>query len=390
MHASVLSFFGPEYRAVEVGNIATLATEEALMLDCGAELSSFPVAYQTYGTLNAAKTNAILVCHGLTADQYASSTHPVTGKDGWWNTLIGPGKIIDTNTYFVICSNVIGGCMGSVGPKHTNPATGDAYGLDFPVITIGDMVKVQSLLLDFLGIDKLCCIIGGSMGGMLVLDWMARYPERIHAALPIATAPRHSAQNIAFHEIGRQAVMADPEWCGGRYIDEKRFPSRGLAVARMTAHVTYLSEGALQHKFGRSLQDRKDISYGFEADFQVESYLRYQGKSFVDRFDANSYLYITRALDYFDLAVEFGGGSLNRVFHNTAMRVCVISFSSDWLFPTAESRAVVRALSASAARVGFVEVESDKGHDAFLLEEPEFFRTVKGFLDGVNLELGII
>jgi homoserine O-acetyltransferase len=295
--------------------------------------------------------------------------------------MIGPGKTLDTERFFVICANVLGGCMGTSGPIETNPKTGEPYGLGFPVITVGDMVRVQAMLLDHLGIERLFCVTGGSMGGMQVLDWAARYPERVFSAVPIAASARHSAQNIAFHEVGRQAIMADPDWQGGNYLRTGRRPTRGLSVARMAAHITYLSEAALHRKFGRTLQDRTGITYGFDADFQVESYLRYQGISFVDRFDANSYLYITRAMDYFDLAASYGGVLAN-AFRGSSTRFCVISFSSDWLFPTAESRELVRALTAVAANVSFCEIETDRGHDAFLLDEPEFHRVLAGFLDG--------
>ncbi len=382
---SITLTFGPDYREVAVGKIALMATQAPLRLECGAEISSFPVAYQTYGTLNANASNAILVCHGLTGDQYAASPHPVTGKPGWWESLIGPNKPVDTNRFFVIATNVIGGCMGSFGPKSINPATGKAYGLSFPVLTIADMVRAQALLLDHLGIQKLFSVIGGSMGGMLTLTWAALFPERVHSAIPIATAARHSAQNIAFHEIGRQSIMVDPEWREGRYLEERTFPVKGLSVARMAAHVTYLSESALHRKFGRSLQNRERVSYGFEADFQIESYLRYQGVSFVERFDANSYFYITRAMDYFDLAQD---EPLSARFANTKTRFLVVSFSSDWLFPTSDSRAIVRALNAVAANVSFAEITTDKGHDAFLLDEPEFFAIVAGFLKGAEEKLG--
>jgi len=353
--------------------------ERRLTLDCGADLSGVTLAYQTYGTLNEEKSNAILVCHALTGDQFAAGEHPITGKPGWWQVMVGPGLPIDTDRYFVICANVLGGCMGTTGPSNTNPATGKPYGLEFPVITVGDMVRLQSWLIDHLGIDKLFAVIGGSMGGMQVLQWAATYPDRVFAAIPIACAARHSAQNIAFHEVGRQAIMADPEWRKGAYQIEGTSPARGLSVARMAAHITYLSEAALHRKFGRNLQDRIALSYGFDADFQVESYLRHQGSIFVDRFDANSYLYITRAMDYFDLAAQFGG-HLPHAFKDTRTRFCLISFTSDWLFPTSESRAVVHALNAVAANVSFVEIESDKGHDAFLLDEPELFAAIRGFL----------
>jgi homoserine O-acetyltransferase len=355
--------------------------DRRLKLDSGVDLGGVTLAYQTYGTLNAEKSNAVLICHALTGDQFVADRHPITGKPGWWEVMIGPGLPIDTNRFFVICANVLGGCMGTTGPSSTDPATGRPYGLSFPVITVGDMVRLQSWLIDHLGIDKLFAVIGGSMGGMQVLQWAATYPDRVFAAVPIACAARHSAQNIAFHEVGRQAIMADPEWRKGAYQAEGTNPARGLSVARMAAHITYLSEAALHRKFGRNLQDRKAVTYGFDADFQVESYLRYQGSSFVDRFDANSYLYITRAMDYFDLAAQFGG-HLPAAFKDTKTRFCLMSFTSDWLFPTSESRAIVHALNAVAANVSFVEIESDKGHDAFLLDEPEFFKVLRGFLDG--------
>jgi len=370
------------------GERVELGRDRPLRLDCGAELGPFTMAYQTYGTLDRGRSNAILVCHALTGDQFLAGPHPITGKPGWWDMMVGPGKPLDTERYFVICANVPGGCMGSVGPREINPATGEPWGLAFPVITVGDMVRAQMLLLDHLGIDRLFCSLGGSMGGMQVLQLAANYPERIFAAVPIATSAHHTAQNIAFHEVGRQAIVADPNWCNGDYYRHGKIPSRGLAVARMAAHITYLSEAALTRKFGRRLQDRSDVTYGFEADFQVESYLRHQGSSFVDRFDANSYLYITRAMDYFDLAADYGG-TLANAFQDTPVRFCVISFTGDWLFPTSESRELVRALNANAADVSFVEIESDKGHDAFLLEEPEFWDTLRGFLYSCGEQLGL-
>ena len=363
------------------GHVVRLGGVAPLRLDCGAELRDFPVAYQTYGTLNADKSNVVVICHALTGDQFVADVHPVTGKPGWWHQLVGPGRVIDTGHYFVICANIIGGCLGTVGPQEVNPETGRPWGVDFPVITIADMVRAQAMLLDHLGIDKIFAVIGGSMGGMQVLEWASLYPDRVFAAVPIATAARHSAQNIAFHEVGRQAIMADPDWCQGNYLAEGKRPHRGLAVARMAAHITYLSESALTRKFGRNLQDREQVTYGFDADFQVESYLRHQGITFVDRFDANSYLYITRAMDYFDIA-ERHGGVLAGAFTATPVRFCVISFSSDWLYPTRENREIVHALNAAAANVSFVEVESDKGHDAFLLDEPDFHRVLGGFLEG--------
>jgi|TARA_R110002124_G_scaffold150418_2_gene316889 homoserine O-acetyltransferase len=342
-------------------------------------LEAVSIAYCTYGKLNADKSNAILICHALTGDQFAASRQPLTGKNGWWDLMIGPGKVLDTDKYFIVCSNVLGGCMGTTGPKDTDPKTGKPYGLNFPIITIADMVRAQALLQDYLEIESWFCVIGGSMGGMQALQWASTYPDRVFSAIPIACAARHSAQNIAFHEVGRQAVMADPNWQSGNYYASEEKPTAGLAVARMAAHVTYLSEAALHRKFGRNLQDRDNLTYGFDADFQVESYLRYQGINFVDRFDANSYLYITRAMDYFDL-VEDHGGSLANAFEGTNTRFCIVSFTSDWLFPTSENKEIVHALIAAAANVSFVEVETDKGHDAFLLDTPEMFKTIDGFL----------
>ena len=359
-----------------------------LRLASGKELAPYRIAYKTYGTLNADKSNAILVPHALTGDQYVASHHPVTGKPGWWETMVGPGKPIDTDRFFVICPNVLGGCMGSTGPASVNPSTGKPWGVDFPVITIGDMVDAQVPLIDHLGIESLFCVIGGSMGGMQVLQWAARYTERVFAAVPIAAAAWHSSQNIAFHEVGRQAVMADPDWAGGRYLELGKEPRNGLSVARMAAHITYLSEEALQRKFGRSLQDLDAKSFSFNADFQVESYLRHQGSSFVERFDANSYLYLTRAMDYFDLAADYDG-VLAHAFKDTPTRFCVVSFTSDWLFPTSDSRAIVHALNAGGARVSFAEIVTDKGHDAFLLEEPELFAIVRGFLEGAAKARGL-
>jgi homoserine O-acetyltransferase len=373
-HDSLLVRFGPD---------------KPLKLDAGVELSPFQIAYKTYGTLNAARSNAVLVCHALTGDQHAASVHPVTKKPGWWETMVGPGRPIDTERYFVICPNVIGSCMGSSGPSSINLETGKPWGLDFPVVTVRDMVRAQAMLLDHLGIDSLFSVAGGSMGGMQVLQWAASYPERVFSALPIACAARHSAQNIAFHEVGRQAVMADPEWRGGRYQLEGTNPRRGLAVARMGAHITYLSDAALHRKFGRKFQDRENPTFSFDADFEVESYLRHQGISFVERFDANSYLYLTRAMDYFDLAAD-SGGMLASSFKGTQTRFCVVSFTSDWLFPTSDSRATVHALNAAGARVSFAEIVTDKGHDAFLLEEPELFAIVRGFLDGAGRSRGLV
>jgi homoserine O-acetyltransferase/O-succinyltransferase len=368
--------------------LARFGPGQPLKLDAGVALSPFQVAYQTYGTLDAKRSNAVLVCHALTGDQHVFNRHPVTDKPGWWETMIGPGKPIDTDRYFVVCPNVLGACMGTTGPASTHPVTGMPWGLEFPVITVRDMVRAQAMLLDHLGIDMVFAVVGGSMGGMQVLQWAASYPERVFAALPIACGTRHSAQNIAFHEVGRQAVMADPDWRAGRYFAEGVSPRRGLAVARMGAHITYLSDAALHRKFGRKFQDRANPTFSFDADFEVESYLRHQGSSFVERFDANSYLYLTRAMDYFDLAADYGGVLAN-AFKATRTRFCVISFTSDWLFPTSESREIVHTLNAAGARVSFAEITTDKGHDAFLLDEPELIQIVGGFLDSAAAARGI-
>ncbi len=374
--------------AEDRGRLLELGPESPLVLDSGKRLAPFQIAYMTYGVLNDARSNAVLVCHALSGDQFVASTHPVTGKPGWWSYSVGPGKAIDTDKYFVICANVVGGCMGTTGPSEIDPATGEPYGLGFPLVTIRDMVRAQAMLLDALGIEQLLCVIGGSMGGMQVLQWAAAYPERVYSAMPIATAARHSAQNIAFHEVGRQAIMADPDWKGGDYALAGTRPAKGLAVARMAAHITYLSEAALQRKFGRELHDRNALSFGFDADFQIESYLRHQGMTFVDRFDANSYLYITRAMDYFDLAADYGG-VLAEAFRGSKTRFCLVSFTSDWLFPTIENKRVAHALNAAGANVSFVEIESDRGHDAFLLEEPELFDTLRGFLGAAAAVKGV-
>jgi homoserine O-acetyltransferase len=361
---------------------------DGLMLECGQHLAPVELAYCIYGRLNAARSNAVLVCHALTGDQYVAEPHPVTGKPGWWDNIVGAGKPIDTDRFFVICSNVLGGCMGSTGPL-SRRADGTPWGADFPPVTIADMVRAQAMLIDALGIDKLFCVIGGSMGGMQVLQWAALFPQRVFAAVPIAAAAHHSAQNIAFNEVSRQAIAADPDFRGGRYWEAGTVPARGLAVARMMAHITYLSEAALSRKFGRRLRGAAGGATMFDDVFEVESYLRHQGSSFVRRFDANSYLAITRAMDWFDLAADHDG-DLSRAFAGARTRFCLVSFSSDWLFPTAQSRVVARALNRTAANVSFVEIESDKGHDAFLLDEPDFFTTLAGFLSGCAEHAAIV
>jgi len=361
---------------------------DGMMLECGTKLPELVVAYRSYGTLNEARSNAVLICHALTGDQYVIERHPLTGRSGWWDNVVGPKLPIDTDRFFVICANVLGGCMGSTGPlspKGCDPS--ELWGMDFPPITIRDMVLAQKRLVDHLGITKLFAVVGGSMGGMQVLEWAATYPDMVYAALPIATAALHSAQNIAFNEVGRQAITSDPDYRGGRYWRQGAVPERGLAIARMMAHITYLSEAALTRKFGRRLRTGTAVS--FVADtFEVESYLQHQGSTFVRRFDANSYLTITRAMDYFDLAAEYED-DLALAFAGTRTRFCVVSFSSDWLFPTAQSRDIARALNRAGANVSFVEITSDKGHDAFLLDEPDFHRALSGFLAGCAEHAGL-
>jgi homoserine O-acetyltransferase len=371
--------------------------DDGIVLECGAPLRRHTVAYRTYGVLNADRSNAILVCHALTGDQYVAEQHPVTGKPGWWDTVVGPGRPVDTDRFFVICPNVLGGCMGSTGPLSNRElpdgtVIDEPWGTDFPPVTIRDMVRAQKRLVEHLGIDRLFAVLGGSMGGMQVLQWAALYPDAVFAALPIATASYHSAQNIAFHEVGRQAIFADPDWQNGQYWRAGRIPARGLAVARMCAHITYLSEEALTRKFGRRLQNApKDSTEAinlFGEMFEVESYLRHQGSTFVQRFDANSYLTITRAMDYFDLGADCGG-DLATAFKGSRTRFLLASFTSDWLFPTTQSRSVARALNRAGANVSFVEFPTDKGHDAFLLDEPDFHRTLAGFLRGCAIHAGL-
>ncbi len=354
-----------------------------LRLDSGRILPRPTIAYETLGALAPDGGNAILLFHALTGDQYVARDHPLTGKPGWWARMVGEGRPIDPARHFILCANVIGGCMGSEGPASPNPATGRPWAIDFPVITIADMVRAQAALLDSLGIGRLLAVIGGSMGGMQALQFASLYPDRARAVIAIATAARHSAQNIAFHEVGRQAIMADPDWCGGRFLEAGRTPSAGLAVARMAAHITYLSEAGLTERFGRRLQERDTLSFGFDADFQVESYLRHQGMSFVRRFDANSYLVITRAMDYFDLA-EPHQGSLSAAFRGASARFALVSYDSDWLYPTSESKRIVQALVAAGAHASFVELSSPHGHDSFLLDSPELNRLVDGFLRAVE------
>ena len=368
-----------------IENIKKIIVNKPLKLDCGQIIKDFPIAYETYGNLNKKKNNAILIFHALSGDQFVAGNNPVTNKDGWWNMAVGPGKAVDTKKYFIICANVLGGCMGSFGPKDINSADGEAYGLKFPVITIRDMVKAQESILDHFKIKKLLSVLGGSMGGMQLLQFCALYPDKSFSAVPIACTSSHNAQQIALNELARQAIMSDPLWNKGNYYKDKKNPKNGLAVARMAAHITYMSDKGLQERFGRKLQEKKDYEFTFDADFQIESYLRHQGNVFVDRFDANSYLYISRAMDYFDLSKQFNNG-LVEAFKNHKTRFLVISFSSDWLYPTKNSKDIVIALNASGANVAFAEIETDKGHDSFLVNQPEFLETLKGFLDS-NFEI---
>ena len=347
----------------------------------GAVLQELKIAFKTFGQLNKNKTNAILICHALTGDQFVTGKNPITGRDGWWSRMVGPNKPIDTNKFFVICSNVLGGCAGTTGPKEIDSNTGNPFGGNFPSITIKDMVKAQTYLIEALQINKLFSVVGGSMGAMQALQWSIDYPNRVETILHIAGALKHSAQNIAFHEVGRQAIMNDPLWHKGNYQLKKEIPERGLSVARMIAHITYLSENALHRKFGRKLQSRDIISFGFDADFQIESYLRYQGRSFVERFDANSYLYLTRAMDYFDHADTYQKSIEFSNLPNNHIRYLVLSFTSDWLFPTIENKAIVEILNYFSKKVSFIEIETDKGHDSFLLEEPDLDFVTKGFLE---------
>jgi len=367
-------------------NIKKLIVNQSLDLDCGKTIKNFPLAYETYGALNKNKTNAVLIFHALSGDQFVTHINPITKQKGWWTTAVGSGKAIDTNKFFVICVNVLGGCMGSFGPREINPETGELFGTTFPVITIKDMVKAQNYLLEHLGINKLLAVTGGSMGGMQVLQFTSLFPDKTYSAIPIACSASHSAQNIALNELGRQAIMADPNWNKGNYFKTNLSPNKGLAIARMAAHITYLSDKGLQEKFGRKLQVKGNLKFSFDADFQIESYLRHQGSVFVDRFDANSYLYITRAMDYFDLTKQFDG-NLASAFEKTKTKFCVISFSSDWLYPTRENKEIVIALNACGANVGFVEINSDKGHDSFLLDVPEFLKTLNEFLNSMYNEI---
>ncbi len=354
-----------------------IVTFPSLALDCGVTLSAVDCAYETYGELNAARTNAILACHAFSGDAHAAGVSKEDGQQGWWKDMIGPGLAFDTDKYFVICANVLGGCRGTTGPGSVNPATHAPFGMSFPVVTIADMVRLQKLLIDHLGITRLLSVSGGSMGGMQTLAWAVLFPDAVASVIPIATTSRHSAQQIAFNEVGRQSIMSDPDFCEGNYYG-KGAPKRGLAVARMVGHITYMSDDSMKEKFGRRLRQRAELGYDFSAEFEVESYLRYRGSQFVDRFDANSYLYITKAMDYFDLAA--GHASLGAAFEKTRARFLVISFTSDWLYPTYQSLEIVSALRGRNRDVAYCELQSTYGHDAFLLEVDAQSDLVRGFL----------
>lgn len=357
-----------------------LAAFPALPLDCGVTLLNVDVAYETYGELNEARNNAILVLHGFSGDAHAAGISRETGQPGWWSTMIGPGLAFDTDRYFVIATNVLGGCQGATGPSSIDTITGQPYAMRFPVITIADMVRLQKMLIEHLGIERLLAVAGGSMGGMQALQWAVAYPEAVLAAIPIAATARHSAQQIAFNEVGRQAITADPDWNEGDYYSGKP-PARGLAVARMVGHITYMSDASMREKFGRRLRDKSAFGFDFSGDFEVESYLRYRGSQFVSRFDANSYLYITKAMDYFDLSA--GSSSLGAALEGSRTRFLVLSFTSDWLYPTYQSLELVSALRGRNVDVAFCELTSHYGHDAFLLETKEQGELVRGFLHSV-------
>jgi len=357
---------------------------DEMILESGARLGPVTLAYETYGALNAEQDNAVLILHAFSGDAHvAGYYHEDDARPGWWDFMVGPAKGIDTDRYFVICANILGSCNGSTGPASINPVTGKEYGLDFPMVTIGDMVAAQKVLIDHLGINKLHAVIGGSVGGMQALEWAVRYPEMVESAVLLATTTRHSAQAIAFNEVARQAICADPKWNKGDYYGTDR-PDMGLAVARMIGHITYLSDESMRLKFGRRLQDRADFSFNFDAEFQVESYLRYQGRKFVERFDANAFLYITKASDYYDFERQHGNGSAVKAFSETAARYLVVSFTSDWLYPTYQSRAMVKAMKKTGLDVSFCEVEARWGHDAFLLPSERLTALMKGFLGHVN------
>ncbi|APZ42703.1 homoserine O-succinyltransferase MetX [Acidihalobacter ferrooxydans] len=356
-----------------------------LKLDCGRTLPGFELIYETYGTLNPARDNAILICHALSGDHHAAGYHAMSDrKPGWWDTAIGPGKPLDTDRFFVVAPNNLGGCKGSTGPNTPNPETGRLYGADFPIVTVRDWVRSQALLADVLGIEQWAAVVGGSLGGMQVMQWAIDLPERLRHAVVIAAAPRLSAQNIAFNEVARQAIMSDPDFHQGHFYEHDTVPRRGLMLARMLGHITYLSDEALRDKFGRELREGR-INFGFDVEFQVESYLRYQGQSFVDRFDANTYLLMTKALDYFDPATE-RGQDLASVFRDALARFLVISFTTDWRFSPQRSHEIVRALLDADRKVSYAEIESQQGHDAFLLNIPQYMSVLGTYMRRVARE----
>ena len=354
--------------------------KEPIQLLSGKILPEVQIAYETYGTLNETKDNAILLLHALTGDAHASGYHKDAQKPGWWDDMVGSGKAFDTDKYFVICSNMLGGCSGTTGPCSINPNTGKEYGLDFPVITIEDVVKVQKHLIDFLGVKKFC-VAGGSMGGMQAMEWAISYPDMISHCIIIASTARLSAQGIAFNAVGRNAILSDPNWNKGNYYHSDP-PAKGLSIARMVGHITYLCEEAMHNKFARRFQDKDSPDFHFDVDFEVESYLEHQGQIFVDRFDANSYLYITKAVDYFDLAIKHG--SLENAFSKAKAKFLVIAFSSDWLFPPNQSKEIVNALIKNQKDVSFCQIDSPCGHDAFLLEYETQTKIIKSFLSEIS------
>ncbi|MGE0267156.1 MAG: homoserine O-acetyltransferase [Candidatus Omnitrophota bacterium] len=367
----------PDLGIIETKFVTFCEPPDELKLKSGEKLGPITVAYETYGSLNDRKSNAILVFHSLTSDAHAAGFHPGDDKPGWWDTMIGPGKAFDTDKYYVICANVIGGCKGSTGPASTNPKTGRPYGLSFPVVTVEDMCAVQKKLIDHLGIKRLMSIAGGSMGGLLALKWSIMYPDAVDSCIAIATNTRHTAQQIALHEVARRAIMSDPDWDGGDYYG-KSIPARGMAVARMIGHITYMSEKSMDEKFGRKLMKKERLGYDFSTDFEVESYLNYRGESFVQRFDANSYLYLSKALDYFDITEE--KGDVTSAFKPAKCPFLVISFSSDWLYPPYQSKEMVKALKANDLDVSAILIESSYGHDAFLVEVENQSKLVSHFL----------
>lgn len=358
---------------------------DEMVLENGTKLGPVTIAYETCGILNSDRSNVILIAHALSGDSHVAGYYIEDDeKPGWWDIMVGPGKGIDTEKYFVICANILGSCMGSTGPSSIDPATNKPYGISFPMVTIGDMVKAQKALIDHLGIKRLLSVIGGSIGGMQVLEWSVRYPEMVASAIPLATTTHHSALAIAFNEVARQAIIADPNWNNGDYYINGRKPDLGLAVARMIGHITYLSDESMRMKFGRRLQDKSDFSFNFDADFQVESYLRHQGKKFVERFDANSFLYITKAGDYFDLRKQYGPGSTVKAFSRAKAKFLVVSFTSDWLYPTYQSKDIVKAMKKNGLDVSFCEIDAQWGHDAFLLDNDRLTSLIRGFLESAS------